>query len=93
MSFPKEVVEHYVKWNGGRPQRPLFRNVDFDEIEVSEFLPMMVAPRSPNGSSLLMEEAATDGWRSNRLPRNLVPFAIDWGDNYFCVDVDTRKIY
>jgi hypothetical protein len=82
--IPDEVAEHYVAHNGGTPARPCWEQNDYEPSCVSEFLPIKHATKG----GLSVERSYRNGVEKGFLPQGLVPFAVDWGGNYFCFDED-----
>lgn len=39
-----------------------------------------------------LEGRAINEWELNELPRNLIPFAFDWGGNYLCLEKNSWQI-
>lgn len=77
-SFPREVREHYLQYNGGSPEKCLFQN----DYVVHEFLPVKHGEHGTLEDSIqhLKVEAPI-------LPDYLVPFAIDPGGDYYCFSI------
>src|SRR5262245_66279103 len=82
--IPDEVVQHYVEHNGGTPARACWESNDFEPQCISQFLPIKHATKG----GLSVEKSYRNGVDKGFLPRGLVPFAVDWGGNYFCFDED-----
>lgn len=40
-----------------------------------------------------LEGRAINEWDLNELPRNLIPFAFDWGGNYLCLEKKVGKLF
>ncbi|HEY0778074.1 MAG TPA: SMI1/KNR4 family protein [Gemmatirosa sp.] len=79
--FPDDVVQHYSATNGGIPENHWWDNGD-SEFEISHFLPMQ-APL-PDGRSVESTHAMLVS--KGLIDRQLVPFALDSGGNYYCFD-------
>ena len=45
-----------------------------------------------NGIPFTLEGRAINEWELNELPRNLIPFAFDWGGNYLCLEKNSWQI-
>jgi cell wall assembly regulator SMI1 len=81
--LPDDLKQHYLRFNGGRPERSLCRTADDDYISVHGFMPMCYGE---NGE--LFETV----WRWHKIdtpfiPAHLIPFAYDVGGEYFCYSV------
>jgi cell wall assembly regulator SMI1 len=81
VGLPKSVREHYLKWNGGHPDRYLF-HTDRGTHHIHDFLVV----NSKDG--LASFETHGRLWFSNEyFPKWLLPFAYDHGGEYFCVSI------
>jgi cell wall assembly regulator SMI1 len=87
--IPDDVVRHYAEHNGGTPSRPCWEQDGWEPACIAEFLPIKHA--TDGGSSL--ENSYLNGVKKGFLPRWLIPFAVDWGGNYFCFDEDGQVYF
>jgi cell wall assembly regulator SMI1 len=84
-SFPEDLKKHYLRANGGRPVPNLLPKGD-EHFAVHEFLPILhgiVGARFEDTYRDLVLD-------SKFFPKNLVPFAIDAGGDYFCYSLEPR---
>lgn len=84
--LPAPFRDHYLKYNGGIPERTYWLNeTDAEPIEISVFKPISNTPSSllSTYQSMLSKQV---------IPARLLPFANDWGGNYFCLDLDSGTI-
>ena len=88
--MPKNIKEYYLTYNGGLPEKDLFKQNEKCTFFVNYFLPIM----SPDGLSvekvlfLLNDEKTFPSW--------LIPFANDESGNFFCYSLrkqDNGAIY
>ncbi|POZ55823.1 hypothetical protein LYSIN_00606 [Lysinibacillus sphaericus] len=87
-TLPKQLKEHYLRFNGGVPMKPCYYAQDIDlETEIAEFSPIKYT-----NSSRLLEERFLDLINRNVLPYKYLPFANDWGGNLFCIDLENESI-
>ncbi|WP_428243988.1 SMI1/KNR4 family protein [Gynuella sp.] len=87
--LPDTLKVFYLQTNGGTPEPDHWiGDNDFEPIYVSGFLKMKDA--SPNESSL--EDTYQNGVSKGIIPTHLLPFALDWGNNYICIDM-TGKVF
>ena len=88
VSFPSSFKSHYFKWNGGDPNLSCFvnDNIDYDYIEIRDFIPMKYSKQFEDDPDFTLEGRAINEWKLNELPKNLIPFAFDWGGNYLCLE-------
>ena len=94
-TFPENFRAHYLKWNGGIPNKTVFENadIDYDYIEISTFIAMKYARNFENNPDAALEEQAAKGWENEEIPSWLIPYALDWGGNFICLHRDDGKIY
>lgn len=82
ITFPEEIRQHYLTFNGGVPARTWFENDDFDTL-FGEFLPIVHGRRGDTVETVC-EDLCIE---QKVIPRFLVPFAADQGGDYFCFSV------
>ena len=94
LSFPASFKSHYFKWNGGTPNLSCFvnDNIDYDYIEIRDFIPMKYSKQFEDDPDFTLEGRAINEWEVNELPKNLIPFAFDWGGNYLCLEKNSWQI-
>lgn len=84
--LPTLFRNHYIKYNGGIPERTYWLSEDFDEpLEVAVFKP--IAHGSPSLLSTYQSML-----KKQVIPAHLLPFANDWGGNFFCLNLDSGSI-
>lgn len=83
VSFPDEMKTHYLRYNGGVPENPCWEQEDGITFCISEFLPI----KYPSEGGTL-ESTYKRLIEKKIIPNTLIPFAVDWGGNYFCTDPD-----
>jgi len=84
-SFPAAFSNHYLTYNGGRPQKNLFKKND-SVFVVSEFLPIKYGR-----ANCLFEDVFRDlKVEGEVLPKHLVAFADDPGGDYYCFSVRNK---
>lgn len=84
--LPPPFRNHYLKYNGGIPERTYWLSEDFDEpLEVAAFKQLADSP-----SSLLSTYRSM--LKKQVIPAHLLPFANDWGGNFFCLNLDSGSI-
>ncbi|WP_049973836.1 SMI1/KNR4 family protein [Azospirillum sp. B4] len=89
--MPKAFKEHYARYNGGVPESPNFdpEDDDLESLEVSEFLPL----KYPTDDDRTLEKTYASLVARDVLPDDLLPFALDWGGNFFCLDRDGQVYF
>lgn len=84
--LPAPFRNHYLKYNGGTPERTYWQADDFEEpVEVSVFKPIVGGESTVLSTYQLM-------LKKKVLPEHLLPFANDWGGNFFCLNLDTGAV-
>jgi len=82
VSFPDEMKFHYLRNNGGIPENPCWETEDGEPYCVSEFLPIKYTYKG----GITLEDTYKRLVEKKVLPKTLIPFAVDWGGNFFCVN-------
>ena len=67
-------------------------NIDYNYIEIRDFIPMKYFKQFEDDPDFTLEGRAINEWELNELPRNLIPFAFDWGGNYLCLEKNSWQI-
>lgn len=90
-SFPEDLRQHYLHFNGGRPVPNLFLRND-EYFSVAEFLPIKYGDRGARFEdtySMLVQG-------NNLFPKSMIPIASDSGGDFFCYSLkpeETGSIY
>lgn len=75
--LPPHLQNHYLKYNGGIPERTYWLSEDFDEpLEVAGF--KLIAHGTPSLLSTYQSML-----KKQVVSAHLLPFANDWGGNFF----------
>ena len=95
LSFPTDFKAHYLKWNGGTPNKPIFENpnIDYDYIEIRDFIAVRYARDFGDDPDFTLEGRAVNEWEEMEVPPDLIPYAFDWGGNYICLHKNSGRIY
>jgi len=89
VKLPKQLVNHYLKYNGGIPEKSFFYSEEADiEISVSTFLPI----KYDNGLNPTLERNYLFFKDNGIIPQEYVPFALDWGGNLCCINLSSGQI-
>jgi cell wall assembly regulator SMI1 len=89
-SLPDSFKAHYLKYNGGVPENTYWLEPDTGvDFEIAEFKSIS-ASGDDNAPSIL--STYNSMIRKNVLPSRLLPFANDWGGNFFCLDLGTAAV-
>lgn len=91
--LPEDFVLHYLQFNGGVPDKNWWdSDDDFEPIEVASFKPFVYNNQTNDDSKSLIDGCYITMLERNVIPKNLFPFANDWGGNFFCLDLDNYSI-
>lgn len=85
--LPREVREHYLCFNGGEPENPLYVAGD-QTFVVQEFFPIRHGPRGTNLEDHHRSLVEQDGI----IPAGMIPFARDPAGDFFCFDSATGAV-
>jgi len=91
--LPVDFKEHYIKFNGGTPKNTIWADVKHDYLEVRDFMPLLYNKSFGDDPDFTLNGIAKDEWGSRKLPPTFLPFAMDWGGNYFCIELDSGNVY
>ena len=91
IKLPKSIESFYIKNNGGIPNYNWFnpQNKKLDYVEINMFLPIKYS----NQLIESIEDIAIREWNKKTMPKELLPFAIDSGGNYYTINIKNKKIY
>jgi cell wall assembly regulator SMI1 len=89
-ALPIDFVNQYLSSNGGVSDKNYFYFEKHDEyLEVSLFIP--IAYPSDKLGNLTIEKSYGHLTRAG-IPKKYLPFATDWGGNYFSIDLETNDV-
>lgn len=89
LALPRDLREHYLRWNGGVPRSSCWVVDDEVVVDVAAFSPVRYGDGTPYGT---LEGTYAAHVAEGLLPPGLVPFASDWGGAAVCVDVVTQEV-
>lgn len=89
LTLPRDVREHYLRWNGGTPRATCWVVDDEVVVDVAAFLPVRYGDGTRYGT---LEDTYAAHVAEGLLPVGLVPFASDWGGAAVCLDVATEDV-
>ena len=89
--LPKEFASQYLTFNGGVPDKALFCDAEDEEdgYEISFYLP--VKYYSDDLGEMKIEKSYAK-LTSVNVPLHYLPFAVDWGGNYFAIHLKTEEV-
>ncbi|EKS7197717.1 MULTISPECIES: SMI1/KNR4 family protein [Enterobacter] len=91
--LPEDFVLHYLQFNGGIPEKSWWDSEDeFEPVEVACFKPFVYNSKTNNDPRSLIDGCYISMLERDVIPKNLLPFANDWGGNFFCIDLDNYSI-
>ncbi|CAK7027129.1 MAG: hypothetical protein DELT_02620 [Desulfovibrio sp.] len=94
ISLPDDIKAFYLKYNGGNSNKTLWcdQTGRLDALELREFIPLIYA-RPEYNKNFTLEKLTKRGWSKRELPLNFIIFAMDSGENFYCIDHRTQEIY
>ncbi|PIT17269.1 hypothetical protein BGI32_03095, partial [Snodgrassella alvi] len=95
IKIPVQLRQFLLQHNGGMPENNTWLDPEgeFEEVVIHELIPIKYYKKFNNNKNYLMPSKAEDLWGRKLLPETFLPFAIDAGGNYFCIDINNGKIY
>lgn len=93
ITLPDDFVSHYLQFNGGISEKSWWDgDEDFEPIEMAAFKPFAYNSQTNNAPESLIDGCYISMVDREVIPKNLLPFANDWGGNFFCLDLDNYSI-
>ncbi|MCO6536522.1 MAG: SMI1/KNR4 family protein [Gilliamella sp.] len=95
IKIPVQLRQFLLHHNGGMPENNAWLDPEgeFEWVAIHELIPVKYYKKFNNNKNYLMPFKAADLWGRKLLPETFLPFAIDAGGNYFCIDINNGKIY
>lgn len=91
--IPESFKHHYMRYNGGTPQKAFFPgNDDWEPMQIAQFFPISYNHREPNLQRAVLEDKYTFLMEKGVIPSGLLPFANDHGGNFFCLDLHAGTV-
>lgn len=91
--FPNDFVEHYLQFNGGVPLKSWYYiNNDIEPLEIATFKSIKHCDLTLDSSTSLIDNCYYYMIEKKVIPQNIIPFAIDWGGNFFCINQDDNSV-
>jgi hypothetical protein len=87
--LPAELRQHYAITNGGYPSHSYWALNNGCSLQLQRFINIKY-PRATERCIVDTYQLLT---AKNLLPKNFIPFAIDHGGNYFCINSKGAVIY
>lgn len=93
ITLPDDFVSHYLQFNGGIPEKSWWDGGEgFEPVEVAGFKPFVYNTQTNDDPRSLIDGCYISMLDREVIPRNLLPFANDWGGNLFCLNLDNYSI-
>ncbi len=98
VDLPEDFINHFVRWNGGYPTLslvvidPEYHCENIPEIEIKDFIPFRYSKDFGDDPDFTLEGRVAEEWKTGEVPRNFLPFGMDWLGNYLCIDVQDHRI-
>lgn len=94
VKFPESFVNHYMRYNGGVPDLDWIPGVDnFEPTIVQEFYPMFTDGISYDLKGECMLEHYFKMLEMNVIRKELLPFAVDPGGNFYALNLIDETIH
>lgn len=89
LTLPKQLVKHYLEFNGGIPTKSFFCFGKTDvEVSISTFLSMKYS----DGINSTLEENYLNFSKRGIILKQFLPFARDWGGNQCCINLENGEV-
>lgn len=93
ITLSDDFVLHYLQFNGGIPEKSWWDgDGGFEPVEVAGFKPFVYNSQTNHDPRSLIDGCYISMLDREVIPRNLLPFANDWGGNFFCLNLDNYSI-
>ncbi|WP_235404803.1 MULTISPECIES: SMI1/KNR4 family protein [Enterobacter] len=93
ITLPYDFVSHYLQFNGGTPVKSWWDgDEDFEPVEVAGFKSFVYNAQTNDDTGSLIDGCYISMLDREVIPKNLFPFANDWGGNFFCLNLDNYSI-
>lgn len=93
ITLPDDFVSHYLQFNGGIPEKSWWDGGEgFEPVEVAGFKPFVYNTQTNDDPRSLIDGCYISMLDREVIPKNLLPFANDWGGNFFCLNLDNYSI-
>lgn len=86
-SMPEDIKKHYLKYNGGYPEKSMYTTNRGDEFVVNWFIPIKSDKKSSELDAVLgvlREEKVIPDW--------LIPFADEAGGDFYCYSLKKNEL-
>lgn len=95
VKLPQEFRAHYETWNGGDPNKSLFRALGplVRDIEITHFFSFRYNHEFADDPEYTLAGIALEEWAEGEVPTRLLPFAVSYDGNYLCSDLPGGQIY
>ncbi|WNY83074.1 SMI1/KNR4 family protein [Cronobacter dublinensis] len=91
--FPNGFVNHYIKYNGGVPEKRWWDSEnEFESIEIAAFKAISTAVSEGEIVSSTINGCYNMMISRQVIPNNLIPFGNDWGGNFFCINKNDDSV-
>jgi len=92
-SLPEDFKKFYLTHNGGIPDRDWWdSNDNCDPVRIKRFKAIAKTNEAYSNDTKYLDALYTTMTEKKVIPRTLLPFAIDDGGNFFCLDLTENNI-
>lgn len=90
--LPESFIKHYLKYNGGYPEKSYFYSEESDiETMIQFFSPIKYAPEGDENNTIEKSYILFKGMYERM--KDYLPIASDYGANQICLNLKDFKIY
>lgn len=95
IKLPNEFKMHYLKYNGGRPNKTLWvdKKGKIEDLEIRDFISLLFNRDFKDDPVFSQPERIIKEWAERKVPKDLIPFAYLWKLGYICLNISDYKIY
>ena len=93
--LPAQLKQHYSVCNGGEPEKRCWKDEKWDYMCLKYFFPIRSAAAAADELEdvVVLEDVLVELSEDSLIPSGFIPFADNWGGDYFCIDKDEGSIY
>lgn len=91
--LPDDFKEFYMKSNGGYPDQDLYIcDIEYEPLRFNEFKPVALISTPDKERTKYIGGCYQTMIHRNAIPQNILPFGLDDGGNFFCLNLDNYSI-
>lgn len=91
--LPYDFKKFYMKFNGGYPDQDLYVcDIEYEPLRFNEFKPIALISTLNKERTKYIGGCYQAMIHRNAIPRNILPFGLDDGGNFFCLNLDNNSV-